>query len=153
MGVKEWRVFRNMYKGHIDKTKWGQDQGWEVGMAGVKGSGGGKMETTILEQQWKNVGKKSKWGFLPLAVTVSVIVDQPSHWEQIEHDIGNSLQTLNKQCWTMRYERRKNSKGSSLPSAGIMPRGMSQSTFKERGSKQSTVASGSYFILIISYLL
>ena len=35
----------------MDKTKGGQDQGWEVGMAGVKGSGGGEMETTILEQQ------------------------------------------------------------------------------------------------------
>ena len=39
MGEKGGRVFRNMYKGHMDKTKAGQDQGWEVGMAGVWGSG------------------------------------------------------------------------------------------------------------------
>ena len=30
-------VFRNNYKGHIDKTKWGWNQGEEVGMAGVGG--------------------------------------------------------------------------------------------------------------------
>ena len=35
----------------MDKTKEGQDQGWEVGMAGVEGKPGGKMETTICEQQ------------------------------------------------------------------------------------------------------
>ena len=40
-----------MYKGHMDKTKEGSDQGWEVGMAGVRGSGRGEMETTILEQR------------------------------------------------------------------------------------------------------
>ena len=33
------------------QTKEGQDQGWRVGMAGMTGSGGGKMKTTILEQQ------------------------------------------------------------------------------------------------------
>ena len=43
--------FRNVYKGHMDKTKGGQDKGWEVGMAGVEGSGGEQMETTVLEQQ------------------------------------------------------------------------------------------------------
>ena len=32
----------------MDKTK--RDQGWEVGMAGVRGSGGEKMETIVLEQ-------------------------------------------------------------------------------------------------------
>ena len=36
-----------MYKGHMDKAKGGQDQGWEVGMAGV----GREMETTAPEQQ------------------------------------------------------------------------------------------------------
>ena len=51
MGGKEGRVFRNNYKGHMDKTKGGWNQGREVGMAGVGGSGGGKMQTTILEQQ------------------------------------------------------------------------------------------------------
>ena len=35
LGQKTVRVFRNMYKGHTDKTKGRQDQGWEVGMAGV----------------------------------------------------------------------------------------------------------------------
>ena len=36
----------------MDKAKEGQDRGWEVEMAGVGGgSGGGKMETTVLEQQ------------------------------------------------------------------------------------------------------
>ena len=37
----------------MDKAKEGQDQGWEVGMAGVEGSSRGKMETTVLEQQYK----------------------------------------------------------------------------------------------------
>ena len=47
-----------MYKGHMDLTKEGQDQGQEVGMAGVEGSVGEKMETTVLEQQLKNLKKK-----------------------------------------------------------------------------------------------
>ena len=51
MGVNGGSIFRNMYKGHRDKTKGGQDQGWEVGMAGMAGSGEGKMETTVLERQ------------------------------------------------------------------------------------------------------
>ena len=37
MGI---RVFRNNYKGHMDKTKVGWNQGREVGMAGVGRSGG-----------------------------------------------------------------------------------------------------------------
>ena len=49
-----------MYKGHIDKAKGGNDQGWEVGMAGVGWSGWGKMETTVLEQQLKNVKNNDK---------------------------------------------------------------------------------------------
>ena len=44
------RVFRNNYKGHMDITKSGCHQGWKVGL-GSAGSGGGKMKTTILEQQ------------------------------------------------------------------------------------------------------
>ena len=36
------RVFRNIYKGHVDKTKGVWDQGWELGMAGVGGMVGGK---------------------------------------------------------------------------------------------------------------
>ena len=35
----------------MHKIKGGQDQGWEARMAGVGGSDGGKMETTVLEQQ------------------------------------------------------------------------------------------------------
>ena len=50
MGGKGRSVFRNMCKGHMDKTKGEWDQGWEVGMAGVGGSGGRKMQTTVLEQ-------------------------------------------------------------------------------------------------------
>ena len=50
MEGKGGRVFRNNYKGHMDKTKVGQDQGWEVGMAGVQGSDGVKTKTTVLEQ-------------------------------------------------------------------------------------------------------
>ena len=50
MGEKGKRLSRNMYKVHMDKAKGGYDQGWEVGMAGVGGSGGGEMEITVLEQ-------------------------------------------------------------------------------------------------------
>ena len=50
MGGKEGKVFMNIYKRHMDKTKGRQDQGCEVGMAGVWGSDGGKMDTTVLEQ-------------------------------------------------------------------------------------------------------
>ena len=35
----------------MDKAKEGWNLGWEVGMVGVGGSGGGKMETNVLEQQ------------------------------------------------------------------------------------------------------
>ena len=48
---REGRVFRDMYKGHMDKAGQGWDQGWGVGMAGVGRSHGGKMETAVLEQQ------------------------------------------------------------------------------------------------------
>ena len=51
MVVKEGSVFWNMYKGHMDKTKGGQNQEWEVEMAGVEGACGGKMQTTVLEQK------------------------------------------------------------------------------------------------------
>ena len=39
-----------MYKGPMDKGKGGKDGRWEVGMGG-KGSGVGKMETTVFKQQ------------------------------------------------------------------------------------------------------
>ena len=52
MGEKWGRVFRNNYKGHMDKTKAEGDQGREVGMAGVVGAGGrGGRQTAVLEQQ------------------------------------------------------------------------------------------------------
>ena len=50
---KEGRVFRNMYKGHLDKTKGGKIKGGEWGWLGRRGSGGRKMETTVLEKQLK----------------------------------------------------------------------------------------------------
>ena len=45
------RVFRSYYKGHMDKTKGGWNQGREVGLAGMGERGGEKMQTTINEQQ------------------------------------------------------------------------------------------------------
>ena len=37
MGEKGEGLSRNVYKGYMDKTKWGWDQRKEVGMAGVRG--------------------------------------------------------------------------------------------------------------------
>ena len=48
---KGGRVFTNMYKGHVDKTKGGQDQGWEVGMAGVGEVVGGKWRRLNLNNK------------------------------------------------------------------------------------------------------
>ena len=52
-GIMGEGVFRNNYKGDMDKTKgagaW--KQGREVGFSGVGGSSGGKMQTTVIEQQ------------------------------------------------------------------------------------------------------
>ena len=42
---------RNTYEGPMDKAKGGQDRGWELGMGGAGVCCGGKMETTVLEQQ------------------------------------------------------------------------------------------------------
>ena len=43
-------VFRNYYKGHMDKTKGqGGGRGLEVGLAGVGWSGGEKMQTIVNE--------------------------------------------------------------------------------------------------------
>ena len=50
-GGKSTKVFRNNYEGHMDKNKVVWNQGREVGMAGVEGSGGGKRQKTVLEQQ------------------------------------------------------------------------------------------------------
>ena len=44
--------FQEQLKRHMNKTKEGWDQGWEVGMARVGGSCVcGKMQTTVLEKQ------------------------------------------------------------------------------------------------------
>ena len=45
-------------KGPMDKAKGGQDWRWEAGVAGVGESGGVKMETTILKQQFLKKEKK-----------------------------------------------------------------------------------------------
>ena len=54
MGGKGGSVFKNNYKGHMDKTKVGgiRRGGWGwLGCAEVgQGSGVGKMQTTVLEQ-------------------------------------------------------------------------------------------------------
>ena len=48
-GGKRGRIFRNNYKGHMDKTKWGWKQGREVGIAGVGwGVVGGKCRQLYL---------------------------------------------------------------------------------------------------------
>ena len=39
MGVKGWRIYKNNYKGHMDKTRGWWKQGREVGMARVAGKG------------------------------------------------------------------------------------------------------------------
>ena len=51
MGGKGGRDFRNNYKGLMDKTKGGGIRGGRWGRLGWGGSGGGKMQTTVLEQQ------------------------------------------------------------------------------------------------------
>ena len=50
MGGRRGRVFRNVYKGHMDKTK-GVGSRVGSGVTGVAGNGGWEMETTVLEQQ------------------------------------------------------------------------------------------------------
>ena len=50
-GRKRGKVFRNMYKGHMDKTKEeGRIKGGKWGQLGWRGSSGGEMETTVLEK-------------------------------------------------------------------------------------------------------
>ena len=43
------RVLRNYYKGHMDKAKGQGGSKGEVGLAGVGGSGGEKMQTSVIE--------------------------------------------------------------------------------------------------------
>ena len=51
MGAKVGRVFKNKYKGHMDKTKGEWKQGREVGINRVGGRHEGDKQTTVLEQQ------------------------------------------------------------------------------------------------------
>ena len=44
------RVFRKYYKGHMDKPRVRVEAREEVGLDGVGGSGGEKMQTTVIEQ-------------------------------------------------------------------------------------------------------
>ena len=62
MGGKGGRVFRNIYKGHMDKTTVGWDQGWEVGMAGVGGVVGGKWREPDLNNNKKKCEKDKRAG-------------------------------------------------------------------------------------------
>ena len=52
---QEGKVFRNYYKGHMDKTKGegGSKGGREVGGGGIGGGeiGGEKMQTIVIKQQ------------------------------------------------------------------------------------------------------
>ena len=54
MGEKRGRVFRNICKGPMNKTKVCEIRR-EAGMAGMGQSDGKKMETTVLEQQFKKI--------------------------------------------------------------------------------------------------
>ena len=51
MGRQGGRVFRNNYKGHMDKNKAGWKQGRKVGVVGGRGRGVGKRQKTVFEQQ------------------------------------------------------------------------------------------------------
>ena len=50
MRGKGCKVFRNIYKGHMDKTRGAWNQGREVEIAGW-GTGRGERQKTVLEQQ------------------------------------------------------------------------------------------------------
>ena len=58
MGEKGEGSSKNMYKGHMDKAKGRYDPGWEVGMAGVGGNGGGKIEVPTSTIKKRNMKKK-----------------------------------------------------------------------------------------------
>ena len=59
MPRKERRVFRNIYKGHMDKAKGQWDKGWKVGMAGVGGVVGRKWRQLYLNNNKKKVKKRN----------------------------------------------------------------------------------------------
>ena len=59
MGKIGERLSRNMYKGHMDTAKMGRIKGGKQGWMGGSGSGGWKIETTVLEKQCKKFEKKS----------------------------------------------------------------------------------------------
>ena len=59
-GGEGGRVFKNMYKGHMDKTKEGWDQGWEVEMTGEGGVVRGKWRQLYLNNNKKEEKGKNK---------------------------------------------------------------------------------------------
>ena len=61
MGGKGARLLRNIFKGHMEKTKWGGIKGVSSN-SWVGGTDGRKMESTVLEQQ-KKCGKKMSFCF------------------------------------------------------------------------------------------
>ena len=69
-GGQRGRVFRNILKGHLIKTKGGQDRRWKVGMAGVWGMVGGKWRQLYLYNNKKiKKCKKKKNKTFPLCYT------------------------------------------------------------------------------------
>ena len=52
-GEKGGKVFRNNYKGYMDKTKGEWNQGREVGIAGWRGEMGGKWRQLYLNNNKK----------------------------------------------------------------------------------------------------
>ena len=56
---KRGRVFRNIYKGHMDKTKGRCDEVWEVEMAGVGGEWWGENGDNCSLATSRNI-KKNK---------------------------------------------------------------------------------------------
>ena len=50
-GIMGGRIFRNYYKGHMDKTKGESGKKGKRWVCLGAGSGGEKMQTTVIEQQ------------------------------------------------------------------------------------------------------
>ena len=77
MGRKEGRVFRNIYKGHMDKPKWGRIKdgkwGW-LGWGGKWGAvGGGKWRQLYLNNNKKSL-KNYFWDKKPREGRVAHVI-------------------------------------------------------------------------------